>query len=60
MVLTLADIDHRLNQLWNCLRKLESDVSSICTYVNSLSNKTITPIFIDAIDFKSMLKNIKQ
>ena len=41
--LTLADIDHRLNQLCYRLNKLEPDISTIYNYINTLSNKVITP-----------------
>ena len=40
--LTLAEIDHRLTQIWNGLRKLESDVSTIYNYIESLSSKVVT------------------
>ena len=41
-LLTLAKIDHRLNQLYNGLRKIKSYISTIDKYIDSLSNKVIT------------------
>ena len=56
---TLADIDHRLSQLCNGHRKLESDVSIIYSYINTLSSKIVTQAFINHVDLKSILNNIQ-
>ena len=51
--LNLADIDHRINQLCNGLRKLEADVATIYSYINTLGSKIVTPMLIDPIDLKN-------
>ena len=55
---TLADIVCKLNQVCNRLNKLDSDISTIYNYINTLSIKIIT-ILIDHIDPRAILINIK-
>ena len=57
-LLTLAEIDHRTNQLHSGLMKLESHVPTIYKYVDALSNKIVTPTLIDLIYPKIILNNI--
>ena len=52
-LLTLADVDHRINQLHNGLQKLEADVATIYNYINTLGSKIVTPMLIDPIDLKT-------
>ena len=40
-ILTLADTEHRINQLCNGLRKLEADVATIYNYINTLEVKLL-------------------
>ena len=56
--MTLAEIDHRLNQLHNWLMKLESNIPMIYDKIYSLSNKIVTSILIDPIGSKGILHNI--
>ena len=58
--LTFAEIYHRLSQLWNGLRKLESCVSTIYNYRDSLCNKTVTPTLINLLALRSVLSNIQK
>ena len=58
-VLTLAEIDHRQNQLPNGSRKLESDVSSIYNYIDFLSNKIVTLNQIYPIELRTILNSIQ-
>ena len=58
-LLTLIEIDHRLNQLCNGLQKLESDVSTIYNYIDSLCNKIVTPTLTDPVDLRTILNNIQ-
>ena len=46
-LLTLADVDHRINQLCNDLQKLEVYVATICNYINTLGSKIVTPMLRD-------------
>ena len=48
LLLTLADIDHRLNQLHKGVRKLESGMSMIYSYINTISIETVTPKLINS------------
>ena len=57
--LILAGIDHILSQLCNGLRKLESDMFTIYSYLNTLSTKIVTPTLIDPTDLKIILNNIQ-
>ena len=41
ILLTLADIDHRINKLCNGLQKLERDVATIYNYINNLKIKLL-------------------
>ena len=58
ILLTLAEIDHSLNQLCNGLRNLASDISTIYNNINSLSSKIVTPILIDSPDLRTILNII--
>ena len=57
--LTLADMDHRINQLYNGQRKLEADVATIYNYINTLGSKIVTPSLTDAIDLETIPTNIQ-
>ena len=59
-LLTLAEIDHILNQLWNGLRKLESDVSTIYNYTDFLSIKIVIPTLINPANLKTTLNNTQK
>ena len=58
-LLTLADIDQRINQLHNVLGKLETDVATICNYINTLGSKIVMPMHINPIDLKTILSYIQ-
>ena len=57
-LLTLTEIDHRLNQSCSGLQKLDSDASTIYNYVGSLSNKGVIPTLIHLVDLRPILNNI--
>ena len=57
--LMLADLDPRLNELYNGLGKLESDMSTIYSYINTLSYKIVTPTLINPVDLKTILNNVQ-
>ena len=61
-LLTLVQIAHRLNQLCNGLRKLETDISTIYNYmfIDSLSNKHVRSTLIDPVDLQAILNNIQK
>ena len=58
-LLTLADIDHRINQLCNGLQKFEADVVTTYNYIPTLWSKIVTPMLIDPIDLKTIHTNIQ-
>ena len=43
MLLTLAEIVHRSNQLQNCIRKLEMDTLIIYNFIDSISQEIVIP-----------------
>ena len=53
-LLSLAEIDHRLNQFQNGLKNLESNVLTIYNYIHSLGNKVVTPTLFNLIDLRTM------
>ena len=57
--LTLADIDNRIKQLSNGIRKLEADVATIYNYIKTLGSKIVTPMLINHTDLKTILTNIQ-
>ena len=59
LLLTLADVDHRINQLHNGLKKPEADVAIVYNYISTLGSKIVTPMLIDPIDLKTILTNIQ-
>ena len=56
--LTLPDIGHSLNQSGNGLGKLESDVYTIYSYINTLNNNIVTPTLTDPVDLKTIPNDI--
>ena len=58
--LSLAEIDHRLNQLQNGLGKLESDISTIYNHIDSLGNNIVTPTLISHVYLRTILNNMQK
>ena len=56
-LLPLAERDHILDQLWIGLRKVESDVWTIYSYILLLGNKIVTPTQINLVDCRTILNN---
>ena len=57
-VLTLVEIEHRLNQLYNGLRKLKSYVSPVYSYTDSIGSKIVTPTLTDPVFLTTILNNM--
>ena len=53
-------MDHGLNKLWNGLRKLESNVSTIYNCIESLSNKIVTLNLINQVYISTIIANIQK
>ena len=59
--MTVTELNHKLNQLQNGLMKLESDVSTIYNYIDSLSNKNYyTYISQNPSILKTVLSNTQK
>ena len=57
-LLNLAEIDHRLNQHRNRLYKLESNITNIYNYIDSLDKRDFTLTLIDPVELKNILIKI--
>ena len=56
LMLTLAEIVHRINQLCIGLRKLKHDISTTSNYTDV--NKIVRPTLIDPVDVGTLLNSI--
>ena len=56
----INSLNYTRNFLCNGLRKLESDVSTIYNYIDSLDNRKVTLTLINPVELKAILKSIQK